>query len=517
MSTPVYDVVVPSVGRPSLGRLLAALASGSGPRPGRVVVVDDRRRRRGPLLEPSWTRAESTEVVEGAARGPAAARNTGVGHTTAPWVAFLDDDVMPGPRWAEELVRDLTALDAGVAGSQGRLVVPLPAGRRPTDWERNVAGLEQARWATADMAYRREALTAVGGFDEGFGRAYREDADLAARLLTAGWRLVVGQRVCEHPVGPADRWVSLRLQAGNAADARLRRRHGPHWREVTGTGKGRRSRHAAVTLAGLAALSAAAAGRRRPAVAGALAWAAGTAELTWSRVAPGPRTPDEVLTMVATSVLIPPLALGHWLAGWVRLAAEGGAAGFGGGERPAARPEAVLFDRDGTLVVDVPYNGDPDAVVPAKGAERALARLRSAGVPTAVITNQSGVARGLLSEDQVEAVNRRIEELLGPLGPWLVCTHGPDDGCACRKPEPGLVLQAAAALGVEPGRVAVVGDIGADVEAARAAGARAILVPTPATRPEEVTGAPEVAADLEAAVDLLLGPGRSHPVARSRP
>jgi histidinol-phosphate phosphatase family protein len=165
----------------------------------------------------------------------------------------------------------------------------------------------------------------------------------------------------------------------------------------------------------------------------------------------------------------------------------------------------VLLDRDGTLVVDVPYNGDPERVRPMPGARAALDRLRAAGVRLAVVSNQSGIARGIVTEDEVAAVNRRVEELLGPLGPWLVCPHGPDDGCGCRKPAPGLVLEAADRLGVAPERCAVVGDIGADVDAARAAGARAVLVPTPRTRREEVAAAPERAEDLAGAVDLLLG------------
>jgi histidinol-phosphate phosphatase family protein len=168
-------------------------------------------------------------------------------------------------------------------------------------------------------------------------------------------------------------------------------------------------------------------------------------------------------------------------------------------------PAAVLLDRDGTLLVDVPYNGDPERVTPMPGAAEALARLRRAGVPTALVSNQSGIGRGLLDRAQVDAVNRRMEELLGPVGPMAICPHGPDDDCACRKPRPGLVLEAAAALGVAPERCAVVGDIGADVEAAAAAGARGVLVPTPRTRLEEVQAAPEVADDLPAAVDLLLG------------
>ena len=171
----------------------------------------------------------------------------------------------------------------------------------------------------------------------------------------------------------------------------------------------------------------------------------------------------------------------------------------------SARPEAVLLDRDGTLIVDVPYNGDPGRVEPVRGDRAALDRLRAAGLPLGVVSNQSGVARGLLATDDVERVNRRVEELLGPLGPWAVCPHGPDEGCGCRKPAPGLVLEAASRLGVAPDRCAVIGDIGADVEAARAAGARGVLVPTPETRSEEVAAAPEVAPDLEAAVELLLG------------
>ena len=168
-------------------------------------------------------------------------------------------------------------------------------------------------------------------------------------------------------------------------------------------------------------------------------------------------------------------------------------------------PAAVLVDRDGTLVEDVPYNGDPSKVVPVPGAAAALARLRAAGVPLALVSNQSGVGRGLLTMAEVEAVNRRLEELVGPLGPWLICPHGPDEGCGCRKPAPGLVLAAAAALGVDPTECALIGDIGPDVEAARAAGARAILVPTPATLAHEVADAPEVAGTLHEAVDLLIG------------
>jgi HAD superfamily hydrolase (TIGR01662 family) len=200
--------------------------------------------------------------------------------------------------------------------------------------------------------------------------------------------------------------------------------------------------------------------------------------------------------MMWTSALMPFAATGWYAAGLLTRRRR---------LRAAARPAAVLFDRDGTLVVDVPYNGDPDRVEPMPAARPALEKLRAAGIPTGVVSNQSGVARGMLTPDDVERVNRRIEELLGPLGPWAWCPHGPDDGCECRKPAPGLVLRAASELGVDPAGCVVVGDIGADVEAARAAGARGVLVPTPRTRPEEIAAAPEVARDLDEAIDRVLG------------
>jgi D-glycero-D-manno-heptose 1,7-bisphosphate phosphatase len=168
------------------------------------------------------------------------------------------------------------------------------------------------------------------------------------------------------------------------------------------------------------------------------------------------------------------------------------------------RPGAVLFDRDGTLIRDVPYNGDPGLVEPMPGAVEALGRLRRAEVPVAVVTNQSGVAKGLLSPDEMDQVNAKVEELLGPFDAWAICVHDDGDGCTCRKPAPGLVIRAAAVLDVSPRDCVVVGDIGRDMEAARAAGARGILVPTRQTLEEEIEQAAEVAEDLTDVVDRVL-------------
>ena len=164
---------------------------------------------------------------------------------------------------------------------------------------------------------------------------------------------------------------------------------------------------------------------------------------------------------------------------------------------------AVLFDRDGTLVVDVPYNGDPDLVQPMPGAKEVLDGLRAAGIATGVISNQSGIARGLITPGDVARVNAKVEELLGPFDVWEICPHSEQDRCACRKPAPAMVHSACHTLGISASQAALIGDIGADVGAAEAAGAIGVLVPTPVTRAEEVAGARLVAADLASAVGLL--------------
>lgn len=219
--------------------------------------------------------------------------------------------------------------------------------------------------------------------------------------------------------------------------------------------------------------------------------------------------------MLWTSVVIPITATGHWLRGLATVRrrlrmprSPQAAPAAAGGSRPgpgAVSPAAVLFDRDGTLIHDVPYNGDPAVVRPIGPAREVLDRLRDEGIPVGIVTNQSGIGRGMVTHEQVDAVHARVQELLGAFDTVHVCPHEPEDGCTCRKPAAGMIRDAAARLGVEPGDCVVIGDIGSDVEAAGAAGARGILVPNARTRPEEVQAAAEVVDDLAAAVDLVLG------------
>lgn len=184
-------------------------------------------------------------------------------------------------------------------------------------------------------------------------------------------------------------------------------------------------------------------------------------------------------------------------------AADRAGSGSVGNLRPVLY-DAVLLDRDGTLIEDVPYNGDPEKVRPVPGARAGLDRLRAAGLRLAVVTNQSGLARGYFTGEQMRAVHARVEELLGRFDAWLICPHDDADSCDCRKPAPGLVHAAARELGTTASRCVMVGDIGRDVAAALAAGAAGVLVPTPMTRPEEIAAAGWVETDLPAAVDEIL-------------
>ncbi len=303
MSRPTVEVVVPTVGRASLQRTLAPLV---GRLP--VIVVDDRRGPDPPLTMPAQVR-----VVRSGGRGPAAARNVGWRASGADWVAFVDDDVEPLADWVDALLDDLVTCP-DVAGSQGRVTVPVPMGRRLTDWERSTAGLETAVWATADLAYRRAALAAVGGFDERFSRAYREDADLGLRLVRAGWRIERGRRRVDHPVRPAPWRQSIRSQRGNADDVLMRAVHGPGWRAAASVPAGQRPWHLATTAC---LIGAALPGRwRRPA---ALGWLVLTARFARLRIAPGPHTPREVATMLVTSAVLPAAAVWHWAGGWLQL------------------------------------------------------------------------------------------------------------------------------------------------------------------------------------------------------
>ena len=142
----------------------------------------------------------------------------------------------------------------------------------------------------------------------------------------------------------------------------------------------------------------------------------------------------------------------------------------------------VLLDRDGTINVERHYLSDPDQVELLAGALSGLARMNALGLGLAVVTNQSGVIRGLFDRDRLEEIHQRLKNLLATGGVTLdglfACPHHPDDGCPCRKPKPGLVLQAAAELDFSPAEAFVIGDKECDLELGHRVGAFTILVTT---------------------------------------
>lgn len=173
---------------------------------------------------------------------------------------------------------------------------------------------------------------------------------------------------------------------------------------------------------------------------------------------------------------------------------------------------AVLLDRDGTVIEEREYLSDPEGVVLLPGVADALVRLAGAGFSLVLVSNQSGIARGLYGEEDYARVHARLEELLAARGVRLEgayhCPHHPEFGprCSCRKPATGLFLRAASELGLDLRRSVLVGDRVRDVAPAAELGARGILVRTGyGGEGERVPPGIEVAADLPAAAERILG------------
>jgi D,D-heptose 1,7-bisphosphate phosphatase len=141
---------------------------------------------------------------------------------------------------------------------------------------------------------------------------------------------------------------------------------------------------------------------------------------------------------------------------------------------------AVFLDRDGTLNVDPGYLNHPEKLELIPGVPEALKRLKEAGYWLVVVSNQSGVGRGLIPLEMLPRIHDRMDEILRPVGgavdDYSLCIHHPDAGCECRKPKPGLLLQAAQRLGIDLKASFMVGDKPVDVEAGRGAGVRGCVV-----------------------------------------
>lgn len=300
------SVVVPTYHRHDLlRRCLAALAAQQFAGTYEVIVADD-------AADVSTRRLVETEAATAGYRlryvpvedthGPAAARNVGWRAAAGEFIAFTDDDCLPQPGW---LSAGVQALNGGADAAWGRLEMPLPL--RPTDYERDAAGLAGAVFVTANCFCRRNALETVGGFDERFTAAWREDSDLYFSLLEHRCRVVhASDAVVIHPIRPAQWGVSLRQQRKSAFDALLYRKHPRLYR-----------RHIAAfpreyyyVVASLAAATAGAVARQQWLVFNGLAaWGLLTGRFFARRMRGNSWSPTHVAEMLVTSMLIPPLSV----------------------------------------------------------------------------------------------------------------------------------------------------------------------------------------------------------------
>jgi D,D-heptose 1,7-bisphosphate phosphatase len=149
--------------------------------------------------------------------------------------------------------------------------------------------------------------------------------------------------------------------------------------------------------------------------------------------------------------------------------------------------KAVFVDKDGTLIRDVPYNVKPEYVMLESGVTDALKKIKQHNYLLIVISNQSGIAKGLFTERDLEPVKTKIQELLHPadiqIDEFYFCPHHPDGvmkeyttACTCRKPEPGMILQAAVDFNIDLTSSWMIGDILHDIEAGNKAGCKTILI-----------------------------------------
>lgn len=317
---PVVSVVIPTHGRPKLlARCVRAvmrqdLVTGLY----EVIVADDEAAECTRLRVAAWAARYPVPLryvrVEGS-HGPAAARNQGWRAARGEIIAFTDDDTLPDREW---LHAGLRAFRPEVIAVAGRLHMPVPD--EPSDYELNASLLQEAEFVTANCFVRRETLERLGGFDERFRVAWREDTDLHFRLLglcQEGARIVrAPDALVVHPVRPAPWGVSLRQQRKNVFNALLYKKHPTLYREKVQ----RLPPLHYYAMLGSAALGMAGAESSMPAlaVAGLGAWAVLSARFFLKRLQRTRRSLDHVVEMVVTSVLLPPVAVFWRLVGAFR-------------------------------------------------------------------------------------------------------------------------------------------------------------------------------------------------------
>jgi GT2 family glycosyltransferase len=302
------SIVVPTFQRPELlNRCLAALfAQDFEPDAYEIIIADNAGNAQTQNQVAKWRRLSGPVIhyVPAAhAPGPAAARNAGWRAAQGQVIAFTDDDCIPEPRW---LHAGIAALQNGPAAAGGRIRVPMS--RPPTDYEQNEGGLDQVEFATANCFCRRDILAKVGGFDERFTAAWREDSDLYFKILEAGQRVIAAPAaVVVHPVRPGRWGISLSQQRKSMFNALLYKNHAALYRrKIEPTPPWH---YYATCAAWLAALASAGTGQLALAVVASGLWVGLTGRFCARRLRRTSHAPLHVAEMVVTSALIPPLSL----------------------------------------------------------------------------------------------------------------------------------------------------------------------------------------------------------------
>jgi GT2 family glycosyltransferase len=304
------SVVVPTCGRPQLlNRCIASLVlQNYDPYCFEIIIVDDRPSDDTCAVVERWAEhtAGAPEIIyvpSPGPHGPAAARNRGWRAARGGIIAFTDDDTIAGSEWLENGMR---AFQGDVQVVCGRIVMPLSG--TPTDYELDAKNLETAEFVTANCLFRKSILEAVGGFDERFRFAWREDSDLHFQLLERQARIVYAPKaVITHPVRPAQWGVSLSQLKKIQFDALLYKKHPALYRQrIRATPRWDYYLTVAALIGCIAGLAANAIGAA--ALAGAV-WFVMTARFCLHRLIRTSKSPAHVLEMVVTSALIPPVAV----------------------------------------------------------------------------------------------------------------------------------------------------------------------------------------------------------------
>ncbi|MDB4877744.1 MAG: glycosyl transferase family 2 [Gemmatimonadetes bacterium] len=315
------SVVVPTYRRPELlERCLRALVNQSlSAWEYEIIVADDAASddtRQQVRFAASGGRPGATLhyiEVEGKGHGPSVARNMGWRAAQAPVVGFTDDDTIPAADWLEQAAKLFD--DRRVDAAWGRISVPLSG--LPTDYERDAAGLESAGFVSANCFVRRAVLEQLGGFDEAFGAAWREDSDLYFRLLDARhWVEYVPEAVVVHPVRRAAWGVSVRQQQKATYDALLYKKHPKHYDDFVRPGRPWSYYPIVAALAGM--VIGAVTGNPNVTMVCAAVWLALTLNFTLRRLRGTSRTLSHRAEMVITSALVPPVSVFWRVQGAVR-------------------------------------------------------------------------------------------------------------------------------------------------------------------------------------------------------